>query len=400
MLYYEGNKSKNQIQEWCNIFFLFMCGLNIVFQYLKNISMIQIAWPEKTYEYLVAFLLASLILKLITMDGYKLSNLFLCAVIIVVCYIEWNVNGGPEILYFAVFIVGMQGISAEKIIKIFTVLGTVLLAGTVIAAYTGHAENLIYYRGSDIRIAFGTVYPTIFASQILYLYMGYIYLRRRVLKIYDFVIGIILAFGVYFLCDARMSAGCIILLTVGSFIIFKWSQTNKELKVVKIIEGVVKCSPAICCLGIMTLTIFYDKQNKVLNIINQIASNRLLLGKEGFKLYGVTAWGINFPQYGNGGTTEAANNYFYIDSAYISYLLRYGLIILLVVVGIMMLINYKAAAQKEYILLWILTVVAFHGMVEDRILAVTTNPFLWLVLANIGTDREKGKGSANVCQEE
>ena len=61
MLYYEGNKSKNQIQEWCNIFFLFMCGLNIVFQYLKNISMIQIAWPEKTYEYLVAFLLASLI---------------------------------------------------------------------------------------------------------------------------------------------------------------------------------------------------------------------------------------------------------------------------------------------------------------------------------------------------
>lgn len=390
---------KKKKHKLCENIFLSICGLNIAFQYLVNISMFKITWPVNTFEYLIALLLAALVLRLITVEDCSFGNLIICFIVIVICYLEWCVNGGPEVLYFAIFVVGMQGIKSEKIIKIFLILGVLLLGITILAAGLGKVENLVYYRGDGIRIAFGTVYPTIFASQILYLYMCYIYLKRQKLKSYDFVLGIILSAGMFLLCGARMSSGCMLLFVAGSVVIKYYSKMNKKLKISKLIEVGMLCSPALCCIGILTMTILFNGQNRILGIVNNVASNRLFFGKEGLRLYGITRWGINFPQYGNGGTTQSAQNYFYIDSAYMSYLLRYGVLILLLLVVIMLILNYRVCAEKEWVLLWILTIIALHGIIEDRLLAPATNPFLWLVLANIQISCREEKGNNSIEKE-
>lgn len=383
---------KKRKQEVCENIFLVICGLNIAVQYLKNISMFQIVWPEHIFEYLIALLAASLVLKLITTEEYCTGSLVICAAVVVVCYLEWRVNGGPEILYFALFVIGMQGIKSEKIIKSYLLLSILLLGGNVIAAALGKVENLVYYRGDTVRSAFGTVYPTIFASQILYLYMCYIYIKRQRLKCYDFIFGVILGLGIYLLCGARMSSVCMFLFVFGNIVISCYSKMNKKLKISSFIEIAALCSPALCCMGILTMTILFDKQNRILGLINRAISNRLFFGKEGLELYGVTKWGVNFPQYGNGGTTQSAQNYFYIDSAYVSYLLRYGLIFLLLLIVIMLILNYRVCTEKDWVLLWILVIVAFHGVIEDRLLATATNPFLWMLLSDMRIRNKEEEG--------
>lgn len=386
----EKRKKAKKISE--NLF-LAGCGCNIIYQYLNNVSMFQISWPQYTVEVLIAVVLAGLVMRLCTTEEYRVKRLLLYAVCIGICYIEWKMNGSPDVLYFCIFVIGMQDICADKVIRAYGSLNVTLLGITVVAALSGKIENLIYHRDGQIRIAFGTGYPTIFASQILFLYLCYIYCRRKNLRKPDYFLGLAAAAFVYGFCKARMSAGCLILFVVGLGVIRLYQNRRKKGKT---LEKVVRSSgtlsiyaPVICALLVLNSCIFYQSGSSVWSKVDQLFSNRLSLGQEGLRLYGITAWGTNFPQYGNGGTTEAAQNYFYIDSAYLSYLLRYGFFVLLLVTGILMLLNFRAYEKKEYVLLWILMIIAVHGIVEDRMLAIVTNPFLWLVFSRTGTKKEE-----------
>ena len=162
----EKRKKAKKISE--NLF-LAGCGCNIIYQYLNNVSMFQISWPQYTVEVLIAVVLAGLVMRLCTTEEYRVKRLLLYAVCIGICYIEWKMNGSPDVLYFCIFVIGMQDICADKVIRAYGSLNVTLLGITVVAALSGKIENLIYHRDGQIRIAFGTGYPTIFASQILFL---------------------------------------------------------------------------------------------------------------------------------------------------------------------------------------------------------------------------------------
>ena len=109
-------------------------------------------------------------------------------------------------------------------------------------------------------------------------------------------------------------------------------------------------------------------------------SQRLSFSKKGIEVYGISIFGQYIPMQGNGGSTQTPSNYFFLDSSYISILLQYGLIIFIVILIIWGMIGLRARKEKDWVLLWILAMIAFQSLMEQHLMDISYNPFLWIFL--------------------
>ena len=98
-----------------------------------------------------------------------------------------------------------------------------------------------------------------------------------------------------------------------------------------------------------------------------------------------------FFQKSNGGSTETPLNYFFLDSSYISILLQYGLIMFVMILILWGIIGLRARKEKDWVLLWILAIIAFQSIMEQHLLDISYNPFLWILFAETGKKRKQKK---------
>lgn len=113
--------------------------------------------------------------------------------------------------------------------------------------------------------------------------------------------------------------------------------------------------------------------------------------QKGMEVYGFSIFGQYIPMQGNGGSTETPLNYFFLDSSYISILLQYGLIMFVMILILWGIIGLRARKEKDWVLLWILAIIAFQSIMEQHLLDISYNPFLWILFAETGKKRKQKK---------
>jgi hypothetical protein len=118
-----------------------------------------------------------------------------------------------------------------------------------------------------------------------------------------------------------------------------------------------------------------------MSFLNKALSGRLELGHEGFIRYELSLFGQFVDQNGLGTSTSFEGDYFYLDSSYINILLRFGLVILDVVLAIITTLSLRERRRDSYFRLMILTVVSLQSMIEHHLIEIAYNPFLLLLFA-------------------
>ena len=126
-------------------------------------------------------------------------------------------------------------------------------------------------------------------------------------------------------------------------------------------------------------------------LLDSILSQRLSFSQKGMEVYGFSIFGQYIPMQGNGGSTETPLNYFFLDSSYISILLQYGLIMFVMILILWGIIGLRARKEKDWVLLWILAIIAFQSIMEQHLLDISYNPFLWILFAETGKKRKQKK---------
>ncbi|MDY4597066.1 MULTISPECIES: hypothetical protein [Clostridia] len=378
--------TREELEKFLQILYLIVFALFIGYHFIEEATTFEIIWRSSLIEYLFPCLSAIVVVRLVQSSTYKGNELLLMFFLLFCCLMSWRESGHIQVLYFLVLLIGARGIDDSKIIKTYFATIFSLLMVTVFCAITGKIENLVYHQeGRNIRMALGSPYPTIFAAQILYLMLCWAYIRREKIKYIDGILSFICAGIVYILCEARMNAVCLALLGIGIFVYVFYSRHVKSIrkKFLEVWTTFLAISPAICFIGIFTLTALYSSDSSILLKLNSLLSSRLGLGNIGLKTYGISWWGQYVPMIGNGGQTEKPLNYFYLDSAYINYLLTLGIAILMMLLIVMVVLGFRAKNNKNWMFLWIMSIIALHGVVEDHILRITTNPFLWLLFSKM-----------------
>ena len=366
----------------------------IVYKFLETTTW-RITWPDNFFEIIKQILIALTVARVCIDNKYTLKLTLAIAGLVFVCLFAWKTNGYTEILYMLILIIGCKGINADKIIRIYFGVSLALLLITITASLTGVIENLVYYQGEDrVRMSLGIIYPTDFSAHVFFLTLCYVFLRRKSLFLLECFIPIVLGAVVYFVCDARLNTICLFTFGIGLFIQFLWRKKSNLkpgiiLNVCKLINNLLIIVPVLCAGFMINLTMVFSSDRWWTAKLNEILNNRLCYGREGLDIYGISLWGQYIEMMGNGSNTETKPYYFFLDSSYVSCLLRYGLVILLVVLIIVVCISFKAKEHKNFVLVWIMAVIGIQCMVEQHLIEVAYNPFLWLVLAKFTEDREQ-----------
>lgn len=353
------------------------------FQFVKSTMMI--AWATPNYNRIVTYLnYLIVILSIILSDRYSWKELLLLAGAGVVAVLITGISDSNVYLVFLLYMIAFQDIDKKKIAKAALVTGLLVTVAAVILSRLGVIENLVYTQtdGAEIRVrqSFGFIYPTDFAAHVFYLLLLVFYLSDGKLNLFTAALYLFFAWFVKSKCDARLSMVMILLVFGASLVLTLWKQFR--------IRGLLKWG-MILAFPIGSILTFllewmYGRGMGVAVKLNNILSDRLVLGLRLLKEHGVPLLGKAIEQHGNGGTLDSVVQYFgeysYIDMSFQRILQMYGLIAFVVLMVFVMFATKKQIDRGNVIVPVILTVVTINSIIDQHYLDFAYNIFLFMLL--------------------
>ena len=299
---------------------------------------------------------------------------------------------GAVLFSHILLILGARHFSFRYLMKIYFAIVASLTALVVLASQIGVIENLVFEMREG-RMAYGFVYATDCAAHFLFLALIYWYIRGQKIHYVETALFGILAAVAGFGCKARFSTALLVILIVVVVVYLfvekrlgreRWNQMMSG----KISEFLV-LFPLLANLVIHIVSFVYTDRWKWLSMFDSLVSGRLSLAKKGLDIYGLDLWGNRIRMIGNGGRTQTAAGYFYIDSSYLQISMLHGVVLLGVFLFLLFLVCLNARRRKEWIVLTICGFVVIHGLFEHHAFELAYNPFLLMAFAEAGQMESK-----------
>ena len=277
-------------------------------------------------------------------------------------------------LVYSMLLVLLVNVDMKVVLRNYVVVAGILVVGVFLLSLIGMIPNLQYNRAGVIRNSFGFIYPTDFASHCFYLFLAISYLLKDKFIWTRSLFGVLLSAFIIKYCDARLNALSILLATV-IFIYFYYSK-EKKLKIFALFPY-----SAVVFASIVTyLSYKFSWSNPFLVSVNKLITGRLALGRNAFDTFGVHLFGTRNVQFiGSGGKTESVIGYNYVDSSYVQMLFTYGIVPVVLLLIIYVVASRKQYKDGQYLLVAILSLIAFNCMIEAFWFVPTYNIFMFLL---------------------
>ena len=289
----------------------------------------------------------------------------------VLVYVQTN---RLNFLVYSMLLVLLVNVDMKVVLRNYVVVAGILVVGVFLLSLVGIVPNLQYNRAGVIRNSFGFIYPTDFASHCFYLFLAISYLLKDKFIWTRSLFGVLLSAFIIKYCDARLNALSILLATV-IFIYFYYSK-EKKLK----IFALFPYSAVIFASIVTYLSYKFSWSNPFLVTVNKLITGRLALGRNAFDTFGVHLFGTRNVQFiGSGGKTESVIGYNYVDSSYVQMLFTYGIVPVVLLIIIYVVASKKQYKDGQYLLVAILSLIAFNCMIEAFWFVPTYNIFMFLL---------------------
>ena len=277
-------------------------------------------------------------------------------------------------LVYSMLLVLLVNVDMKVVLRNYVVVAGILVVGVFLLSLVGMVPNLQYNRAGVIRNSFGFIYPTDFASHCFYLFLAISYLLKDKFIWTRSLFGVLLSAFIIKYCDARLNALSILLATV-IFIYFYYSN-GKKLK----LFALLPYSAVVFASVVTYLSYKFSWSNPFLVSINKLITGRLALGRNAFDTFGVHLFGTRNVQFiGSGGKTESVIGYNYVDSSYVQMLFTYGIVPVVLLIIIYVVASRKQYKDGQYLLVAILSLIAFNCMIEAFWFVPTYNIFMFLL---------------------
>ena len=294
-------------------------------------------------------------------------------------------------LVYSMLLVLLVNVDMKVVLRNYVVVAGILVVGVFLLSLVGMIPNLQYNRAGVIRNSFGFIYPTDFASHCFYLFLAVSYLLKDKFIWTRSLFGVLLSAFIIKYCDARLNALSILLATV-IFIYFYYSN-GKKLKIFALLPY-----SAVVFASIVTyLSYKFSWSNPFLVSVNKLITGRLALGRNAFDTFGVHLFGTRNVQFiGSGGKTESVIGYNYVDSSYVQMLFTYGIVPVVLLLIIYVVASRKQYKDGQYLLVAILSLIAFNCMIEAFWFVPTYNIFMFLLFTTNTFSKKESNDSVTL----
>ncbi len=351
--------------------------------------------PGRVYVVAKGAAIILVALKMVLFDRYKPRDFWIMVCLLGLGVLIMVSSGYTEAFFWICMLVGAKEVPFKKILQIYLIVSVSIVLLAFCASLMDVIQNLQYERddGYIVRNSFGILYTTDFASHIFSIVLVAFYLLRDRLRVYHYAVAIVLAVLVYRFCYTRVDVMCIFLL-IGVFIwVNLWERgklLTKKFRTGERSTVVLRWIMPVFAGIMFLLTALYSPNNRILYRINSLISSRLKYGHLGLTRYGFSLFGQAVPMEGFGNYLEHLKDYFFVDCSYIYIFLRYGLIFLLVVLGVYVLCCRKF--RRDYYFLAAVLVISVNCMIAHHLVELAYSPFALALLAAVPGDKpEKGR---------
>ena len=281
-------------------------------------------------------------------------------------------------LVYSMLLVLLVNVDMKVVLRNYVIVAGILVVGVFLLSLVGMVPNLQYNRAGVIRNSFGFIYPTDFASHCFYLFLAISYLLKDKFIWTRSLFGVLLSAFIIKYCDARLNALSILLATV-IFIYFYYSN-GKKLK----LFALLPYSAVVFASVVTYLSYKFSWSNPFLVSVNKLITGRLALGRNAFDTFGVHLFGTRNVQFiGSGGKTESVIGYNYVDSSYVQMLFTYGIVPVVLLLIIYVVASRKQYKDGQYLLVAILSLIAFNCMIEAFWIRPSYDIFMYIMFASI-----------------
>ena len=146
----------------------------------------------------------------------------------------------------------------------------------------------------------------------------------------------------------------------------------------------------LCC-GNPDVLMLYTKGSSIFLRLDSILSQRLSFSKKGMEVYGIFNIRTVYSHAGQWRKYRDTIELLFPRQFHISILLQYGLIMFVMILILWGIIGLRARKEKDWVLLWILAIIAFQSIMEQHLLDISYNPFLWILFAETGKKENRKK---------
>ncbi len=301
----------------------------------------------------------------------------------------FTARGDLMVLDAALITGGAYKVSFKRIGILYVFTGAFISLLALVCSQTGIIVDYTfltnYGEQENIRHSLGIIYPTDCFAHIFYLVVTYFIIRWKRVT-YVEIVGAGVIFGVfYYFTSARADMAGALLMLVLMAVVKLLSGKGHGLKdaAKKVYSWILM---PVCAVFIFVITYLYDPNNAFMYKLDFMTSYRLSLGKTGMDLYGFKLLGApNFAE--NGNANGGIRNYAYVfyDSAYVKYLFKYGILLLIVLFVIYALIGLRLKSQNMFYGMVFISVIALSFVIEHHMLELSYNITLLLLTADIST---------------
>ena len=303
------------------------------------------------------------------------------------------------LLFSGILTVGFLGMDHRKVLKLFTIVLGCLLVLTFSAACCGAIQDFVMMKDGYVRTSLGICYPTDMASYVLFLLMYSWAAWKRIPDLVAFILGVACFFFSRYIAMSITSTICSAVfcaVVLGHFLCVECGIVKRVPPFLRsLIRQLMTFAFPLLALLMFVLMFAYSKNIGPAVRLNSLLSDRLALPLDAFRKYGLKPFGTPFEQVGNGFSSFAPKNYYFVDSTYPLILIRYGWILFLSLCASWSMTTRKAFQSHNTRLACVLAMIAFHSFSEHHFIETNFNVLALLPFAAFLPDSSASERSVS-----
>ena len=330
-------------------------------------------WKRGELNDVMAYvILIMLLVQMVFFQSYKVSEMVIISLITAfVAFATINSNHHTMMSTW-IFIVAAKHIDFDRMVGIAYFVQLIMIAIVFYMFINGYIKEDLIYRGSILRHSLGFSHPNQLGIRIFLLLVSRCYYRKNKLNFIDVGVVIVAAIFVNKVANSKTSYYALIMLAVISSIYVLLRILHNDMK---ILANVAIAVGIIANIGSVILSTIELNKHQILNSLNIFMSKRFSQCHRTMKYYGVELFGqdvqliVKRPIVG-------VVYHFWLDNAYMSILLRYGVVVFLIFSMLYFATMLYLKRTSKVYLLMIMALYSIYGIMENNFFSMSQNLFL------------------------
>gem|GEM_PF-6366580 len=272
---------------------------------------------------------------------------------------------------FIIFIIAAKGLDFLKILKMIFLFKVMMYLSIIMASVFSVLPSFSMFIDGRMRNSLGFTWVTFAPQSFFYIVSMYLILKQKKLLFLDIVIINLINLFLFFQTGTKSPFVFIIILSIGCYIM------NGGNSIRKLFKWSFMLLIPLCSILILYLSYNY---NSFLQL-DAILSNRLRLGNQSILYNGINLWGK--PVIFNSELNVIGYNYNYVDSSYLQYIIKYGVLSFMLFGIFFMSFQKKICDTNNRFVVFVLTMIIIHGTFDPQFVQLYQNVYLFLLLSDI-----------------